>query len=75
MKKRQGKVKSNLHVLMGKRKIRSLNQLARETGLSRPTIDRIYHDKADRVELETMYNLCKFFDCTVGDLYTIDDED
>ena len=62
------KVKSNLHVLMGKKKIKSINQLAIETGISRPTLTRIYYDQSDRIEFGTIEKLCDFFDCEVGEL-------
>jgi putative transcriptional regulator len=70
-----GKVKSNLHILMGKHKIRSINKLAELTGISRPTLTRIYKDESDRIELDTIYKLCTFFNCSVGDLFTIVPED
>jgi len=68
-----GKIKSNLHMLMAQRKIRSINQLAKDTELSRPTLTRIYKDESDRIELETMYKLCEYFNCSVGDLFYIDE--
>ena len=68
-----GKVKSNLHILMGEKKIRSINQLSKETGISRPTLTRIYNDESDRIEFTTIYKLCQFFGCEVGDLFTIVD--
>jgi putative transcriptional regulator len=66
-------VKSNLHVLMGKKKIKSINQLANETGISRPTLTRIYNDEMDRIELLTIQKLCDFFDCHPGDLLVLED--
>lgn len=68
------KVKSNLHVLMGKKKIKSINQLANETGLSRPTLTRIYNDDMDRIELLTIQKLCDFFECEPGDLLVLEGE-
>ncbi|WP_447579943.1 helix-turn-helix domain-containing protein [Acinetobacter baumannii] len=66
-----GKIKSNLHILMGEKKIRSINQLSKDTGISRPTLTRIYNDQSDRIEFETIYKLCNFFGCSVGELFTI----
>jgi putative transcriptional regulator len=68
------KVKSNLHVLMGKKKIKSINQLANETGISRPTLTRIYNDEMDRIELLTIQKLCDFFDCLPGDLLVLEED-
>lgn len=70
---KMAKVKSNLHILMGQKKIKSINQLSKETGISRPTLTRIYNDESDRIEMETIYKLCTFFGCNVGDLFTLDD--
>ena len=67
-------VSSNLHVLMGKKKIKSINQLANETGISRPTLTRIYNDESDRIELLTIQKLCDYFECDVGDLLYLDEE-
>lgn len=66
-----GNIKSNLHILMGEKKIRSINQLCKETGISRPTLTRIYNDESDRIEFTTIYKLCQFFGCEVGDLFTV----
>jgi putative transcriptional regulator len=68
------KVKSNLHVLMGKKKIKSINQLANDTGISRPTLTRIYNDEMDRIELLTIQKLCDFFDCLPGDLLVLEED-
>jgi putative transcriptional regulator len=66
------KVKSNLHTLMGQKKIKSINQLSQLTGISRPTLTRIYNDESDRIELLTIQKLCEFFECEVGDLFYFD---
>ncbi|KQL20488.1 helix-turn-helix domain-containing protein [Cytobacillus solani] len=70
-----GKIKSNLHILMGEKKIRSINQLSKDTGISRPTLTRIYNDQSDRIEFETIYKLCNFFECSIGELFTIVEDD
>jgi putative transcriptional regulator len=67
-------VKSRLHILMGERKIKSINQLSTLTGITRPTLTRIYDDKAVAVELATIDTLCKFFGCDVGDILYFEGE-
>jgi putative transcriptional regulator len=69
------KVKFRLHILMGEHKIRSISQLSKETGLSRPTLTRIYENETFRVEFETVEKLCDFFDCDVSDLMYLDKTD
>lgn len=62
------KTKFRLHILMGEKKIRSISQLSQETGLSRPTLTRIYNNETNRVEFETIEKLCLFFNCGINDL-------
>lgn len=61
-------IKSKLHNLMGEKKIRSINQLSNDTGISRLTLTNIYNDSGKAIEYETMDKLCRFFNCAVGDL-------
>lgn len=69
------KVKSNLHVLMGKKKIKSINQLSQLTGITRPTLTRLYNDEGDRIEYLTIQKLCDFFECEPGDLLYLEKEE
>jgi putative transcriptional regulator len=61
-------IKSNLAVLMGEKKIRSINKLSRETGVSAPALGRLYDGTNIRIDYSTIEALCKFFDCTIGEL-------
>ncbi|WP_341326842.1 helix-turn-helix transcriptional regulator [Methylotuvimicrobium sp. KM2] len=61
-------IKCHLSELMGKKKLK-IADLARETDLHRNTITLLYREEAARVDLETMDKLCKYFNCTVGDLF------
>lgn len=59
---------------MGERKLK-ITDVAAETGLNRNTITLLYKETAQRVELDTMNCLCKFFNCDLSDLFEyIDDE-
>lgn len=53
---------------MGERKLKIID-VARDTGINRGTITRLYHETASRVELEVIEALCRYFDCQVGDLF------
>ena len=53
--------------MMGEKKM-NISDVARETGVNRGTITRLYHETAQRIELETIDRLCELFDCDVGDL-------
>jgi putative transcriptional regulator len=61
-------IKSNLHIYMGQKKIKSIRQLSIETKISRLSLTRLYDGKAKGVEYATLETLCEFFHCNVGDL-------
>lgn len=60
-------IKCNLSILMGKHKV-SIQDIHEGTGLNRNTISNLYHEKAKRIDYDTIEKLCDFFDCQVGDL-------
>lgn len=60
-------VRSMLSVRLGERRIK-ITELARQTSISRGTLTRLYHDEAERVDLDVLNRLCVALDCTVGDL-------
>lgn len=53
---------------MGEKKLK-IADVARDTGINRGTITRLYHETAERVELEAMSKLCEYFECELGDLF------
>lgn len=61
-------VKCHLSRLMGESKMK-IADVARETGINRGTVTRLYHETAVRVELEVVEKLCELFACQVGDLF------
>jgi len=61
-------VKCHLSRLMGERKLK-VSDVARDTGINRGTLTRLYHETAERVDLEVMDQLCRYFGCSVGELF------
>ena len=61
-------IKCHLSRMMGERKIK-IADLARDTGINRGTATRLYHETAERVELDAINTLCKYFDCQVSELF------
>lgn len=61
------KIQCNLSKLMGERRYR-IEDIHKATGLSRTTISKLYHDKMERVDYETLSKICSFFRCQVGDI-------
>jgi len=52
---------------MGQRRI-NIQALHKETGLNRNTISNLYHDKAKRIDFDTIDKICKALNCTACDL-------
>ena len=70
-----GKLRTRLHVLMGEKKIKSINKLHQLTGLSRKTLSRIYNEEAEQLDYKTVETLCQFFDVQPGELFYIEESD
>ena len=51
-----------------------LVDVARDTGINRGTITRLYHETATRVDLDVIEALCRYLECGVGDLFELVDE-
>lgn len=60
-------IKCNLSRLMGEKKLK-ISDVAKDTGINRGTITRLYHETAVRVDFEVLDNLCSYLDCEVEDL-------
>lgn len=57
-------VKCNLAVLMGERKIRSIHQLSKETGIRHEALSRLYREDQNYMpSFDTVVRLCEFFKC------------
>ncbi|MFC3051514.1 helix-turn-helix domain-containing protein [Kordiimonas pumila] len=66
-------IKINLSRLMGERKLK-ISDVARDTGINRGTITRLYHETAERIELEVIETLCRYLECTLSDLLEVIDD-
>lgn len=58
----------NLRVLMALKGIKTITEVAEDTGLSRYTLTKISNNDARRIDLNTLEKLCNYFNCKVGDL-------
>ena len=67
-------IRCHLSTLMGKEKLR-VTDVAQRTGLNRSTITALYKETATRVELPAIEQLCRLFNCQVGDLFELVDDD
>lgn len=67
-------VRCHLSRLMGERKLKVID-VSRDTGIHRNMVTLLYRETATRVDLESIEALCKYFDCTVSDLFEYVPED
>lgn len=66
--------KCHLSTIMGERRLK-IADVARDTGINRGTIPRMYHEEATRVDLDVIESWCTYLKINVGDLYEIINED
>jgi len=66
-------VKCNLSTLMGAKRL-TIQDVSDNTGLARNTISALYHDKAKRIDYDTINKLCEYLECSSEELleYTPD---
>lgn len=61
-------IRCYLSKILGDRRIKIV-ELSRETGINRGTLMRLYHEKAERVDLAAVSTICEYLDCRVEDLF------
>ena len=60
---------------MDDRKILKLSGVLDAIGINRNTLTNMYYDRAVRIELPVADKLCKFFGCTMNDLFEYSDNE
>ena len=60
-------IKCHLSRLLGERRLK-ISDVARDTGINRGTLTRLYHETAERVDLEALDKLCVYLNCTLQEL-------
>jgi len=61
-------IKCHLSRMMGERKIK-IADVARAAGLHRNTVTALYYERASRIDVNAIDALCRYFECTVADLF------
>lgn len=64
-------MKCRLSTLMGQARY-SIQDVHNKTGLARSTVAQLYHDKATRIDFETIEKICGLFDCNISDLLELE---
>ena len=64
-------MKCRLSTLMGQARY-SIQDVHNKTGLARSTVAQLYHDRATRIDFETIEKICNLFDCNISDLLELE---
>lgn len=56
--------------MLGEHK-KKIADVSRDTGINRGTLTRMYYETVERVELDILDLLCKYFNCQIGDLLEV----
>lgn len=67
------RVKNEFAALLGDRK-KKISDVARETGVSRTTLTNLYYETNQAISFDVLSKLCEYFQCGVGDILTIHEE-
>ena len=65
-------IKCHLSRILGEKRLK-ITDVARDTDINRGTITRLYHEKAERVELDVVETLCRYLGCGIADLFELVD--
>lgn len=60
-------IRCHLGRLLGERKLK-ISDVARDTGINRGTLTRLYQETAERVDLDAIDQLCRYLQVAVGDI-------
>jgi len=68
-------IKVHLGRLLGERRLRA-SEVARKTGINKNTLSSLYNERVSGIRFDTLEKLCRFLNCSVGDLieYMPDEE-
>ena len=65
-------IRCHLSRILGEKRLR-ISDVMRDTGVNRGTITRLYHEKAERIDLASVEKLCRYLDCGIGELFELAD--
>ena len=60
-------IRCNVARLLGERKLK-ISDVARDTGINRGTLTRLYYESAERIELDVLDKLCAYFEIDLPEL-------
>jgi putative transcriptional regulator len=66
-------IKCHLSTLLGQKKLK-VAEVARDTGINKNTLHRLYNETATRVEMEVIEKLCVYLNIDLNELFSLDVE-
>lgn len=60
-------IKCHLSRIMGEKKVR-IADVSKATGIHRNMITLLYYEKAKRIDFDVIEKICRYFNCTIGEL-------
>ena len=60
-------IRCHLGRLLGERKLK-ISDVARDTGINRGTLTRLYQETTERVDLDAIDQLCRYLQVSVADI-------
>ena len=64
-------IKCYLSRILGDKKLK-VAEVARDTGINKNTLHRLYNETATRIDLEVVEQLCRYLDIEIGELFEIE---
>lgn len=61
-------IKNNLSEILGRKRIK-MSELQKMTGLSQLTVIKLYHDKTNGINFDTLNKICNALEISVGELF------
>jgi len=65
-------MKCHLSRILGEKRLK-IADVARDTGVNRGTLTRMYNESAERVELSVVETLCVYLNIEIGELYEVNE--
>ena len=66
-------IECRLSTLMGAQR-KKISEVSRAAGISRTTLIGLYYDRSKAVSFRVVELLCRYLNCTIGDLFVIEEE-
>ena len=66
-------IRCNLSRILGEKRLK-VAEVARDTGINKNTIHRLYNESVTRIDIEVIDILCRYLNIQIGDLFELVDD-